>query len=78
MTVPRPLFVEEYGLKRLMLARGIAVEMSRDTFEDGQWAATILDAFEKGQTKGRKPLGDQKAAETIAEELAKWMSEQLE
>ncbi|CAH7689117.1 hypothetical protein PPACK8108_LOCUS24188 [Phakopsora pachyrhizi] len=38
--VPRPDFVEEYGLKRLM--RGVTnLEMSRKDFEDGNWSEYI-------------------------------------
>ncbi|KAG0141896.1 hypothetical protein CROQUDRAFT_98200 [Cronartium quercuum f. sp. fusiforme G11] len=45
--VPRPMFVEEYGLKRMM--EGVAsVEMSREDFESGRWAEAIAEADRVG------------------------------
>lgn len=74
--VPRPLFVEEWGLKRLMEQRGTVVEMDRTTFEQGNWANHILQAHEEGRKKGRKPIEDEKADEFIVKELEKWLAEQ--
>ncbi|KAH9447394.1 hypothetical protein Pst134EA_029432 [Puccinia striiformis f. sp. tritici] len=43
ISVPRKMFVEEYGLKRLMKETNtINVEMSIKEFEDGRWASFIL------------------------------------
>ncbi|KAA1098792.1 hypothetical protein PGTUg99_018044 [Puccinia graminis f. sp. tritici] len=45
ISVPRKMFVEEYGLKRLMKESStINVEMSIKEFEDGRWASYILRA----------------------------------
>ncbi|OAV91336.1 hypothetical protein PTTG_01680 [Puccinia triticina 1-1 BBBD Race 1] len=42
ISVPRKMFVEEYGLKRLMKETStINVEMSIKEFEDGRWASYI-------------------------------------
>ncbi|KAF0497662.1 galactokinase like protein [Gigaspora margarita] len=42
--VPRPQFIEEYGLRNLMETQGSCVEMSKDHFESGQWKEYILKA----------------------------------
>ncbi|CAG8566959.1 1755_t:CDS:2, partial [Acaulospora colombiana] len=42
--VPRPQFIEELGLKRLMEIQGSCVEMSKEHFETGQWKKYILQA----------------------------------
>lgn len=45
ISVPRKMFVEEYGLKRLMKETStINVEMSIKEFEDGRWASYIIRA----------------------------------
>lgn len=55
--MPRPLFVEEYGLKRLMLSQGTAVEMTRTDFEAGMWETYVTEAHERG--KGAKQAARQ-------------------
>ncbi|GAA6014112.1 hypothetical protein JCM11491_004108 [Sporobolomyces phaffii] len=47
--VPRPLFVEEFGLKRLMATRGVALELARTDFEAGRWQLHIDEAYERGR-----------------------------
>ncbi|ORX53520.1 hypothetical protein DM01DRAFT_1336059 [Hesseltinella vesiculosa] len=42
--VPRPQFIEEYGLRKLMMDQGSAVELDRHDFEAGHWADAILQA----------------------------------
>ncbi|KAF8984813.1 hypothetical protein BGZ46_006926 [Entomortierella lignicola] len=42
--VPRPQFVEEHGLIKMMNNHGIAVEMTSEEFENGQWQRAILKA----------------------------------
>ncbi|KWU43930.1 hypothetical protein RHOSPDRAFT_9859, partial [Rhodotorula sp. JG-1b] len=44
--VPRPLFVEEFGLKRLMHARGTSLGLARSDFEAGRWEFHIEEAYE--------------------------------
>ncbi|KAI7874829.1 hypothetical protein K492DRAFT_137311 [Lichtheimia hyalospora FSU 10163] len=42
--VPRPQFIEEYGLLKLMQDQGSAVELRREDFEDGYWGEAIEKA----------------------------------
>ncbi|KAF9433357.1 hypothetical protein BGZ76_009565, partial [Entomortierella beljakovae] len=41
--VPRPQFVEEHGLIKMMNNHGLAVEMTQLEFESGQWQRAILE-----------------------------------
>ncbi|KAG9307290.1 hypothetical protein G9A89_017118 [Geosiphon pyriformis] len=43
--VPRPQFIEEDGLKRLMEIQGSCVEMPKEDFELGHWSSYILHAY---------------------------------
>ena len=86
--VPRPLFVEEFGLKRLMDDSGTAVPMARADFEAGRWARLILQAWEAGWRKKEKHRAmygmgggggeGNAAAVAIALELEKFMEEEEE
>ncbi|KAF9101579.1 hypothetical protein BGX27_011407 [Mortierella sp. AM989] len=42
--VPRPQFVEEHGLIKMMNNHGTAVEMTSEEFESGLWQRAILEA----------------------------------
>ncbi|KAI8343591.1 hypothetical protein BC941DRAFT_411822 [Chlamydoabsidia padenii] len=42
--VPRPQFIEEFGLRKLMQDQGSAVELDRNDFEAGMWAKAIEQA----------------------------------
>lgn len=42
--VPRPQFIEEFGLRKLMRDQGSAVELDRHDFEAGKWATAIEKA----------------------------------
>ncbi|CAO3607295.1 unnamed protein product [Cunninghamella echinulata] len=42
--VPRPQFIEEYGLRKLMQDQGSAVELDRYDFEAGNWTKAIEEA----------------------------------
>ncbi|CAM0139345.1 unnamed protein product [Umbelopsis sp. WA50703] len=44
--VPRPQFIEEMGLLKLMKNQGSAVELPREDFEQGRWASYISEAAE--------------------------------
>lgn len=48
--VSRPLFIEEHGLRLLLDNEGVGVELSRDSYEAGEWAHAVQDAFIKGRT----------------------------
>lgn len=86
--VPRPLFVEEFGLKRLMDQRGTALPMTRADFEAGRWSKLVLQAYEMGKKKkeqhredhlARLASGEQEesAGTIISLELEKFMRESI-
>ena len=87
-TVPRPLFIEEYGLRLLLDQEGVGVELSRSAYETGEWASAIQEAFEKGkeakarkrfegETGKRKEEGRQLARQVI-EWVEEWQEMQME
>ncbi|KAJ3869190.1 hypothetical protein EV359DRAFT_30745 [Lentinula novae-zelandiae] len=47
--IPRPLFVEELGLRVLLENEGVGVEMSRAEYESGRWAERVKEAWEKAR-----------------------------
>ncbi|KAJ7036295.1 hypothetical protein C8F04DRAFT_483711 [Mycena alexandri] len=47
--VSRPLFIEEHGLRRLLDHDGVGVELSRESYEAGDWAGAIETAWTQGQ-----------------------------
>ncbi|KAF7797211.1 hypothetical protein EIP86_008403 [Pleurotus ostreatoroseus] len=47
--VSRPLFIEEHGLRLLLDKDGVGVELSRDSYEAGNWADAVESAYEKGK-----------------------------
>jgi len=49
--VSRPLFIEEHGLRLLLEKEGVGVELSRASYESGDWAETIQKAWELGKEK---------------------------
>ncbi|GAA5853614.1 hypothetical protein JCM8547_007384 [Rhodosporidiobolus lusitaniae] len=75
--VPRPLFVEEFGLKRLMQARGTSLELDRADFEAGRWEFHIEEAYEQGRVvkeeARRVGFQDEKAGEVIRREIERFM-----
>ncbi|GAA6022000.1 hypothetical protein JCM10207_002402 [Rhodosporidiobolus poonsookiae] len=77
--VPRPLFVEEFGLKRLMQARGTSLELDRTDFEAGRWEFHIEEAYEQGRAAKeearRTGFVDEMAGERIREEVERFMDE---
>jgi L-arabinokinase len=42
--VPRPQFIEEYGLLKFMKDQGSVVKLEQTEFEDGRWKNAILEA----------------------------------
>jgi L-arabinokinase len=55
LSVSRPLFIEEYGLRLLLDHEGVGVELSRHSYEEGDWARAIEEAWAKGRdAKWRK------------------------
>lgn len=77
--VPRPLFVEEFGLKRLMHARGASLELSRVDFEAGRWELHIEEAYELGRAAKeearRVGFEDERAGEVIRCEIERFLAE---
>ena len=83
LTVPRPLFIEEFGLRRLMQQRGVALSLSRTDFEAGRWEFHVAEAYERGRVAkqrareaGWTDVGGQ-AAEVIRAEVEKFLDERL-
>uniref|UniRef100_A0A8H7Y3N0 Inositol hexakisphosphate-domain-containing protein n=1 Tax=Psilocybe cubensis TaxID=181762 RepID=A0A8H7Y3N0_PSICU len=53
--VSRPLFIEEHGLRLLLDTEGVGVELSRQSYEAGNWAKAVAEAYVNG-----KPAKDAK------------------
>ena len=54
-TVPRPLFIEEHGLRLYLEQEGVGVELSRTQYEMGEWADAVEEAYTRGrEAKARK------------------------
>ena len=54
-SVPRPLFIEEHGLRLLLESEGVGVELSRGCYERGEWADAVQEAYMRGmQAKAKK------------------------
>lgn len=78
--VPRPLFVEEFGLKRLMQARGTSLSLDRADFEAGRWELHVEEAYEQGRAAKdearRTGFVDERAGEVIREEIERFLAGQ--
>jgi L-arabinokinase len=75
--VPRPQFIEEHGLLKLMADQGSAVELSREDFEDGHWADAIESASTMTGTCKDPQLrvshnGGEIAAQSIEKFVLEW------
>ena len=76
--VSRPLFIEEHGLRLLLGREGIGIELSRQAYEAGDWAATVEEAWIRGRVgKMRKRAqgvtGTRKAEGlAMAEQVVSW------
>lgn len=73
--VPRPLFVEEHGLRLLLEEEGTGVELSRHEYESGQWAKKVEQAYLQGK-KVRSTM-DLNENEKEVKNLASWVFESL-
>ncbi len=77
--MPRPLFIEEHGLKLLLDQEGVGVELSRQKYEDGDWASSVKEAWLRGrEMKERKrKLGEtgrrREEGLEIAKNLMEWV-----
>lgn len=78
-TVPRPLFIEEHGLRLLLEREGVGIELSRHSYESGEWAAAVETAYQKGKGAkiGKRSEGEtgKRAAEgkILATGLVRWV-----
>jgi hypothetical protein len=55
IAVSRPLFIEEHGLRLLLSKEGVGVELSRQSYEAGDWATAVEEAWMQGKhLKSRK------------------------
>ncbi|KAF8577788.1 hypothetical protein K439DRAFT_1417894 [Ramaria rubella] len=70
--VPRPLFVEEHGLRLLLEAEGTGVELSRHEYESGHWAKKVDEAYQKGK-KTKRTVKDIVTTEQDVRDLANWV-----
>ncbi|KAI0951044.1 hypothetical protein AcW1_008191 [Taiwanofungus camphoratus] len=52
--VPRPLFIEEHGLRLLLEKEGVGVELSRTSYEMGEWADAVEEAWLKGKNSKKQ------------------------
>lgn len=82
LTVPRPLFVEEFGLKRWMESTAIpSLALDRTTFEAGQWEDHILVAYSRGKEikdelrRQDELVVDESAGGIIVGEIMKFLDE---
>jgi hypothetical protein len=58
LPVSRPLFIEEHGLRLLLDREGVGVELSREAYEAGDWAATVQEAYTRGKALKAKKRAD--------------------
>lgn len=75
--VPRPQFIEEHGLLKLMADQGSAVELTREDFEAGHWADAIEHASTLSGTCKDPQLrvphnGGEIAAQSIEKFVIEW------
>ncbi|KDR78951.1 hypothetical protein GALMADRAFT_244628 [Galerina marginata CBS 339.88] len=56
--VSRPLFIEEHGLRLLLDQEGVGVELSRQSYEAGDWASAVTEALAKGKDTKEKKRSD--------------------
>ncbi|TDL16548.1 hypothetical protein BD410DRAFT_617002 [Rickenella mellea] len=79
--VPRPLFIEEHGLRRLLATEGVGVELARRDYEAGNWAPSVSHAWKIGlNAKARRrnegaTTKRTEDGENMAKELIRWVKE---
>ncbi|KAF8071748.1 transmembrane amino acid transporter protein-domain-containing protein [Lyophyllum atratum] len=56
--VSRPLFIEEHGLRLLLNREGVGVELSRQSYEAGDWALAVEEAWARGKAGSDSPPVD--------------------
>lgn len=70
--VPRPLFIEEHGLRLFLDSEGVGVELSREAYEAGDWAAAVQEAYDKGKERkvAKRPEGETGCLAAAGREMA--------
>ncbi|KAI0822506.1 hypothetical protein BC628DRAFT_663676 [Trametes gibbosa] len=77
--VPRPLFIEEHGLRLFLSHAGVGVELARAQYEQGEWADAVEAAWRAGRdaktAKRRKGETGQRREEGagMAREVLEWV-----
>ncbi|KAG6837385.1 hypothetical protein H0H93_010544 [Arthromyces matolae] len=56
--VSRPLFIEEHGLRLLLDKEGVGVELSRQSYEAGDWTFAVEEAWARGQAAKERKRAD--------------------
>ncbi|KIY51790.1 hypothetical protein FISHEDRAFT_36546 [Fistulina hepatica ATCC 64428] len=65
--VPRPLFVEEHGLRLWLTREGVGLELSQADYEDGRWSAAVSEAYERGrETKLARRAGTLEDSQSLS------------
>jgi hypothetical protein len=83
--VPRPLFIEEFGLRLYLNTSGTGLEMSREKYESGDWASSIEKAWALGKERKirkRDVDGDngqrRKEGKEMAKDVIEWVRHWVE
>ncbi|KAI0360209.1 hypothetical protein OH77DRAFT_911072 [Trametes cingulata] len=78
--VPRPLFIEEHGLRLFLAREGVGVELSRAQYEQGEWADAVEAAWRAGRdAKARKRREGEtgwrgREGAAMAREVVEWVA----
>ncbi|KAG0049045.1 hypothetical protein BGZ83_006121 [Gryganskiella cystojenkinii] len=68
--VPRPQFIEEHGLIKMMINHGLPVEMTAEEFETGHWQRSILEADRQAteEREGRRLFMESCEEDNVSED----------
>ncbi|KAI0091036.1 hypothetical protein BDY19DRAFT_984075 [Irpex rosettiformis] len=69
--VPRPLFIEEHGLRLYLEKEGVGIELSRSAYEAGDWAAAVQEAYEQGKGRKSKKKAEGETGKLVTEGMRK-------
>ncbi|KAF9260057.1 hypothetical protein L218DRAFT_933060 [Marasmius fiardii PR-910] len=69
--VPRPLFIEEHGLKLLLRDSGVpGIELTREEYERGDWATKVHEAWTKGKEGKKQRRSEEDVGSLVDSELS--------
>ncbi|KAH9856604.1 hypothetical protein C2E23DRAFT_866009 [Lenzites betulinus] len=77
--VPRPLFIEEHGLRLFLSHAGVGVELARAQYEQGEWADAVDAAWRAGREAkaAKRREGEtglrRKEGARMAREVVEWV-----